>query len=333
VDQDPAITLENAAVAARAAARSPTAERRALALVESTAPDRGAAAPRRTPTPAATPRLRLVRHQEIAPRPRLFEDRDPDFIRGLLRGLGPVIDRYFRTEVEGVEHLSVSRALYVCTHNGGMIAPDYAALMVHLWRRFGPEAPSFALTHEMAFRIPLYRTLAAKIGGVPACPENARLVLDHGHPLLTCPGGDEDNLKPFSERHRVVFGKRRGFIRLALEQQVPIIPVVSVGAHETMIVLNRGVRTARWLGLNALRIKCAPLTLSFPFGLTIAGLPFALPLPSKLTLRVLPPIRLAAPCSAAKDPAAVERAFEHVRGKMQEGLDDLASNRRRFLLG
>jgi len=134
-------------------------------------------------------------------------------------------------------------------------------------------------------------------------------------------------------RHKICFGRRRGFIRLAIERQAPIIPMVSVGAHETMFVLNDGRRTAEIIGLpKYLRIKSVPLVISFPFGLTPGGI-FSIPLPSKIRVRILPEIELDEPPEAVNDKTTVERCFEHVRRTMQRALDDLASKRKWIILG
>jgi 1-acyl-sn-glycerol-3-phosphate acyltransferase len=247
--------------------------------------------------------------------------------------LGALADHYFRTDVEGVEHLSAGPSLLTSTHNGGMWMPDMLGLFVAFVRRFGVDAPGYGMMLDFAAYIPFYGQLATALGGIPASQQNARRVLRAGYPLMVCPGGVEDAIKPFRDRHRLQFGQRRGFIRLAIEQQVPIIPVVSVGAHETMFVLNDGRRTAQLMRIPLwLRIKTVPLALGFPWGLTIAGVG-ALPLPAKVTVRVLPPIELVAPPAAARDPHVVERCFEHVRQRMQAALDDLASHRRRVFFG
>jgi 1-acyl-sn-glycerol-3-phosphate acyltransferase len=185
----------------------------------------------------------------------------------------------------------------------------------------------------VAFRIPVFGPMIKKFGAIPASRENARLVLESGFPLLVCPGGDVDSLKPFSKRHVVDFGERRGFIKLAIERQVPIVPVVSVGAHEVCVILNDGRKMAKALKLDRLlRVKTAPLSFGFPNGLGIAGLG-SIPLPSKVTLRVLAPIHLGEPPSAAKDPDRVERAYELVRQTMQVAVDDLSARRRFPVLG
>ena len=46
------------------------------------------------------------------------------------------------------------------------------------------------------------------------------------------------------------FGGRKGFIRLALEKDVPIVPVVSVGGQETALFLSRGEGLAKLLRLD-----------------------------------------------------------------------------------
>ncbi len=286
------------------------------------------AAPYTVP-PAAHLRL-LETEPEL---PELLRGRDPAFIRQAMPALSALVDRYYRAEVQGTEHLTERASLIVSTHNGGMWTPELYVLLMAFWRRFGLDARGYGMTFSQVFRMPLFGDFLTRLGALPASRENARTVLESDVPVLVCPGGDLDALKPWSQRHRVVFGGRRGFIRMALEQQVPIIPVVSVGAHETLMVLNDGRRLAKWTGAaKHLRIKSVPFALSFPFGLTIAGMP-SLPLPSKITARVLPKIELAEPPTAAHDDAVVERCFREVRTKMQAALDDLAARRRWPVIG
>jgi 1-acyl-sn-glycerol-3-phosphate acyltransferase len=123
----------------------------------------------------------------------------------------------------------------------------------------------------------------------------------------------------------VKFGGRTGFVRLALRRQVPIVPVVSVGAHETFRVLTDGHRLAHALHLKELlRIEVLPVFLCLPWGIWIGPYELHVPLPSQIRIRALPPIRFDLPPSAADDDATVHALAEQVRSTMQAGLDDLA---------
>ena len=292
--------------------------------------------PTPVPLPRRQPDLNKAHLRLLEPREDLhpiLTKRDPDLIRRAYPWVARIVDRYFRTEVQGAENLSDEACLITATHNGGMATPDAYGLAVAFWRRFGLETPAFGLMHKAAFSIPLMGPFLVKMGAVHASRENARIVLRSNFPIVLCPGGDMDALKPYSQRHKITFGDRQGFVRMAISEQVPIIPVVSVGAHETLFVLNDGRRAARLSGLSRLlRIKSVPLTVGFPVGLTPAGLG-CIPLPSKITLRILPKIELAEPPEAAEDPAVVQRCFDHVVQTMQGELDDLASRRRWPILG
>jgi 1-acyl-sn-glycerol-3-phosphate acyltransferase len=310
--------------------------RPALDLPEAWAPQprREIAAPkraRRSFLPRVAPHLRVVAGDHELP--KVLRDRDPAMIREIFPWLATVSDHYYRTDVEGAENLLDSASLIVSTHNGSVYTPDLYGLAVAYLRRFGLETPAFGLAHKVVFKFPGVGSFVRKFGGIPATPENASLALRHGFPLLVCPGGDVDALKPYSRRHEIMFGRRRGFVRLAIKEQVPIVPVVSVGAHEVMLLITDGRKLARTIRFDRLfRVKAVPISFGVPFGLGVAGLG-AIPLPSKVRIRILPPIHLSEPRQAADQPDRVERAFVYVKDQMQRALNDLASNRRYPVFG
>jgi 1-acyl-sn-glycerol-3-phosphate acyltransferase len=170
-----------------------------------------------------------------------------------------------------------------------------------------------------------------KYGTVAASPENAHKALESGAALLVYPGGDYEVHRPSWEGNRVDFGGRKGFIRLALEQDVPIVPVVAIGGQETALFLSRGDRLARMLGLDkALRLKVLPISLALPWGLNVGDMLGHLPLPAKITVEALPPIDLRA--EFGEDPD-LDEVYDHLMRLMQETLDALASERRLPVLG
>src|ERR687894_257896 len=130
-------------------------------------------------------------------------------------------------------------------------------------------------------------------GNVTPSHENASKALESGAALLVYPGGDYEVHRPSWESARVDFGGRKGFIRLALDKDVPIVPVVAVGGQETALFLSRGERLARLLRLDkTVRLKVLPISLSLPWGLNIGDMAGHLPLPAKIQVRALKPIDL-----------------------------------------
>src|SRR5918995_255630 len=116
------------------------------------------------------------------------------------------------------------------------------------------------------------KTVAAilrRYGTVDASHQHAQQALRKGAALLVYPGGDWEVHRPTWEGRKVDFDGRRGFIRLALNEGVPIVPVVSAGGQETALFLSRGDWLARLLQLDRLfRLKVLPILLAPPWGIS-----------------------------------------------------------------
>ena len=255
----------------------------------------------------------------------ILDRRDPAFIRMVLPWLGFLFDHYHQATIEGFEHLPPGRALVVGNHNGGIMAPDMFAFMVAFWRRFGVEAPSYGLAHDFVFRVPIAGAILSRLGAVPARPAYAEALLNRNAPVLVYPGGDLDAFKPHARRHEIVFGERLGFVRLALRTGAPLVPVVSIGAHEGFFIVADGAEFARRSGLKRLtRMEVLPLVVGLPWGVFLGTGPY-LPLPVRMRLEILPAITWPnlGP-DDANDETVVRRCREEVRQAMQDTLDRLA---------
>jgi 1-acyl-sn-glycerol-3-phosphate acyltransferase len=170
-----------------------------------------------------------------------------------------------------------------------------------------------------------------KYGTVAASPQNAERALATGAALLVYPGGDYEVHRPSWERNTVDFGGRKGFIRLALEQDVPIVPVVSIGGQETALFLSRGEGLSRLLGLDRMfRLKVLPISIALPWGLNVGDMLGHIPLPSKIVVEALPPIHLREEFGPEPDVAEV---YDHLMRTMQDTLDALAAERRLPVIG
>lgn len=249
--------------------------------------------------------------------------RDPELLARLL----PTLDRlltYFDPVVEGFERLpETGPYLVVGNHSGGIYMPDFWAFLTTWLHRKGPAAPIYALGFDFNFSVPGMADISRRLGAVPASQDTAGILLDAGQPVIVYPGGDEDDYRPWTERHRVDLHGRTGFVKLALRHGVPVVPLVAHGSHDAIVVLTRGERLARLLRLDRLRIKVMPIVAGPPWGVAPVQLP-TLPLPSKVTARVCEPIRWdSLGPDAADDPQVVRHCYEEVLGRMQANLDEL----------
>jgi 1-acyl-sn-glycerol-3-phosphate acyltransferase len=220
--------------------------------------------------------------------------------------------------------------LLVGNHSGGNMTPDTGVFTLAFSTYFGVERPFFQLAHNLVLSLPQLSFLR-KFGTVAASPENARKALESGAALLVYPGGDYEVHRPVWQRNRVDFGGRKGFIELALELDLPLVPVVSIGGHETALFLSRGERLARLLALDRLfRLKVLPISLAIPWGLNVGDMLGHVPLPAKITIETLPAIDLRAEFGPDPDP---EEIYDHLIRSMQATLDALAAERRLPVIG
>ena len=114
---------------------------------------------------------------------------------------------------------------------------------LEFYARFGPERRFHQLAHDVAARLPF--TGLRRYGVLAASHENARKAFALGAPVLVYPGGDYETFRPSWHSDQIEFGGRQGFIKLALERDVPIVPVVAIGGQETALFLTRGERAAK----------------------------------------------------------------------------------------
>ena len=260
-----------------------------------------------------------------------LDDRDPDYIRENLPLVWLLSSLWFRGEVRDLGNIPEhGPVLMVGNHSGGNMTPDTLILTLAFSTYFGVERPYYQLAHNLVVASPLGQILR-KYGTVSASHENAEKALSSGAALLVYPGGDWEVHRASWRGNQVDFAGRKGFVRLALKNDVPIVPVVSIGGQETALFLGRGHRIARTLGLDRLfRLKVLPVSIAPPWGLNLGDFLGHLPLPAKITTEVLPPIN---PRQQFGPDPDVDEVYEHVTRVMQDALDALAAERRFPLIG
>jgi 1-acyl-sn-glycerol-3-phosphate acyltransferase len=274
--------------------------------------------------------LNWTRNQVASRVPKAdLDQRDPDYIREQLPGLWLLASLYFRADVRGLERIPKDGpVLLVGNHSGGNLPPDTFVFTLAFCSYFGVERPFYQLAHNLVVSMPGLGSLR-KFGTVAANHENARLALESGAALLVYPGGDYEVFRPSWQRHEVDFGGRKGYVKLAREAGVPIVPIASVGGQEAALFLDRGQWLAKLLMVDKMaRLKSVPILLAPPWGLTVSDMVPRLPLPTKIAIEVQDPID-------ADDIAVSDDDVVHdkVEAALQGGVDRLASERRFPVLG
>jgi 1-acyl-sn-glycerol-3-phosphate acyltransferase len=223
-------------------------------------------------------------------------------------------DRYWRTEVRGLEALDLDAPCLFVANRSGLL--PYDGLMIsHAVARAHPGAqrPRFLIA-DWLVTLPFAQSFFARLGGVRACRENAERLLAGGASVVAFPEGAKGATKPFRERYRLQRFGRGGVVRVAIGMRCPLVPVAVVGAEEAHPVLFKVETLARMAGL-----PFVPVTPTFPW-LGPLGL---VPLPSKWSLQFGAPISTAhLGREAAGDELLVSRMTEELRREIQARVND-----------
>jgi 1-acyl-sn-glycerol-3-phosphate acyltransferase len=245
----------------------------------------------------------------------------------------PLIDYWFRMDVEGWDKIPEPPALLVGIHSGAPFVWDAWTVGIHWWRRFGESRPLHGTAHDALMASPLIGTYFRKMGVLPAAPDSMASALAAGRDVAVWPGGEIDSLRPWTKRDKAILAGRKGFIRLAINAGVPIVPIATVGGPDSMPVLATGRRIARALQLDKIaRLKMFPFALQAPWGISPAMLP-EIPLPTKIRTAFQDPIELDHDPERAKDDKYLDKKYAEVEGSIQRGMDALARRRRLPLFG
>ena len=197
-------------------------------------------------------------------------------------------------------------------------------LSAAFYDHFGPDRRFHQLAHDVAAKSPLLG-LIRRYGVVPASHDNARAAFDLGAPVLVYPGGDYETFRPSWHGDKIEFGGRQGFIKLALERDVPIVPVVAIGGQETALFVTRGQRAAKLLGSTSSRAsRCCRSRSARRWGSTCST--------SRAASRSRPRSRSRccrrSTCASATAPTPTRTtAYEEITAEMQDALSALDEER------
>lgn len=216
---------------------------------------------------------------------------------------------YFRPEIHGIKNVPAGRVLIVANHSGqlpldGLVVAVACLLQARPPRLVRPMAERWAST------LPFINEIFARSGVVLGDPINCRNLLEDDQAILVFPEGARGSGKTFWERYRLkAFG--RGFMRLALQTNAPIVPVAVVGAEESIISVYD------WQGLaRLLRAPYVPVSPLLP----LLGPLAYFPLPTKFRVYFGEPMHFSGPFD--DEDSAIQRKVDEVKGRIQQMIDD-----------
>jgi 1-acyl-sn-glycerol-3-phosphate acyltransferase len=209
------------------------------------------------------------------------------------------LGRPLGVDVNGLERIPQGRALVVANHAFGL---DVAFPMAEIAHVTGRRV--WALGEHLWWKIPVVRRALAAIGVVDGRREVAERLLAADQIVVVLPGGLREAVKPRELRYQLLWGKRYGFVEIAIRTSTPIIPLACTGADEFFdFVGDPYARGRRWL-----RSRTIPV----PLPARILPIPHLAP----LRYRVGDPISTAGVDAADAD--SVRRLRREVEGALHE---------------
>lgn len=219
-------------------------------------------------------------------------------------------------EVRGLENVPSGRALIVGNHAFGW---DVLVAMAAVWR--GRQRPLWVLGDHVFWQVPFLRRVAAAVGTVDGTPENIDRLLEKDELVLVLPGGIREAVKPRELRYRLLWGHRYGFVRAAIKNGAPVVPLAAVGPDDLFAFVGSAYRRGeRWLGKKGVPIPLPSRILPIPhlvhwtytFGSPIAPPPLS---------------------EQADDPEVLKRFRHEIEGALHELLEEELAKRAGVELG
>lgn len=234
----------------------------------------------------------------------------------------PAARQYWRLSVTGSPNLpSTGSAILIGPHRGFM---PYDAVMMAYWLASEHNRIPRYLVHHCLLRYPILGQYIRRMGGLPACQENALSVLREGELLAVFPEGIQGTFRYLRQSYTLGSFGRGDFIRWALMTQSPILSYVCAGPAESYPIFYKinwrwWKKTVEW--------PAFPITATFPF--------LPMPLPTKWHFHFLPPIDLRDrfPGLQPDDEQGIRRASKSIRAEMQHAMSELKRRRKNWFWG
>lgn len=261
-----------------------------------------------------------ARPQSLAPR---YDDYglDLDYIRAWGWWFAFLRKVYWRIEHEGIDRIpAAGGAMFIANHRGFM--PLDAVMHLSLILTHRQRITRFLIIPSL-LRIPFLCNFLTKLGGVVASQENAARLFAAGELVGVFPEGIRGSFTPYKTTYKLRNFSKSAFARIAIENQVPIVPCAVIGHSEIFPIIGR--------------IDSSFVTREFgwPYFPIAPMFPLApIPIPSKWHVRVLDPVPVSGLSPGDAENAKLVSAFSrHIQDIVQRNIDDMLPKRKSIFWG
>jgi 1-acyl-sn-glycerol-3-phosphate acyltransferase len=235
----------------------------------------------------------------------------------VLFSVGKHIFNYFHPQITGIENMPEGRVLVVPNH-AGQLPCDGVVVAQAMLLRGQPPRMARAMAERFFPTVPVVNEAFSRAGVVVGDPVNCRNLLLDDQAILVFPEGARGSGKVFKDRYKLVrFG--RGFMRLALQTNTPIVPVSVVGSEESIISIYDAKGLAKLVGAPYLPIS--PL-------LPLLGPLAYVPMPTKFYVDFGEPLHFDGPFD--DEDSEIDKKVDVVQDKVQAMINARLQDRSLF---
>lgn len=180
-----------------------------------------------------------------------------------LRRIRPLVSLAFRPALEGAEQLPNDRPYLIVANHSGFGNADVLVLANVVVEQLDTIGAIALMVHPISYDAWPQGRWLQRLGAIPSTRQAVRRSLDAGVPVLMMPGGDHEAQRPVWQASHVDFAGRKGFLELAREARIPIVPMGIAGSSLTAPVLWRSRHLLPWLFIwpQLMGVKRAALSL------------------------------------------------------------------------
>lgn len=228
-----------------------------------------------------------------------------------------------RPVMVGLENVPLAGPFLLVGNHQLLGMQDLPTLVHELERRRGVRVRGMA--DHFHFTVPLWRDLLVRMGAVPGTRENCAALLAAGEPVLVFPGGAREVYKRRGQEYELLWGKRTGFARMAIQAGCPIVPFGAVGAEDRFRVMLDMDQRVAWPARALVRRLAGREDVGT---LLVRGTgPGGLPGTGRLYFSFGAPIQTTCWAGRAEDPEALGECRDLVKAAVEEQIEHLLALR------